>query len=136
MIQRISILVLTILLIAVGDNLGKRLPCIRHFQSLNYNNLARQTRQQGDVPLHVMVDKQGSVENVECLPTKTTTLLQESAAENIKRWTFEPEGKFEFTIVYEFRLLNHESEYPQPSNVTIDFPVKVHIETYYQTISN
>jgi TonB family protein len=136
MIQRISILVLTILLVAVGDNAGKRIPCIRHFQSLNYDNLARIMREQGDVPLHVMVDKQGNVENVECLPTTTTIVLQKSAAENIKRWTFEPEDKFEFTIIYEFRLLDHESEYPQPSNVTIDFPLKFHIETYYQTISN
>jgi len=108
--------------------------CIRHFASPIYNPVARQARLEGDVPVRVSVGADGKVENTVVLPTEAHKLLQKEASENVRRWTFEPNGKQEFTITYEFRLVKPEVEGFSPTAVSLDFPSYVYVTCNLRTI--
>ena len=110
-------------------------PCIRHLESINYNPVARGARLQGDVPLALTIDAEGKVEKVVVIQTAANPLLQKEATKNIKGWTFEPGGKREFTITYEFRLEEPEIDGPSPSTMAVDFPSRVRVTSNFRTIS-
>jgi TonB family protein len=130
----VSVVALSFLCLNNGRSTG-RTPCVRHLESLNYNPIVRQARLQGDVPVEVSVDANGKVESVRILPTGAHFALQQEATNNIRQWTFEPEGKQTFNITYEFRLVQPEVDGFSPTTVSVDFPDKIHITCNLKTIN-
>jgi len=109
--------------------------CVVHWNSVNYNAVARQARLEGDVNLQVSIDQAGKVSKVTVVqPTVAHKLLQDEAVKNITDWTFNPGEQRVFEIVYEFRLVMPEIYYAPPTFVAVDFPNRVHVETNFKPI--
>ena len=109
--------------------------CVVHWKSIDYNEVARQARMQGDVSLEVSVEPDGKVSEVRVSSSNAHKLLQDEAVKNITEWTFSTGDKRSFDIMYEFRLVMPEVYYGPPASVTIDFPKRVHIESHFKPIS-
>lgn len=110
--------------------------CVVHWKSVEYNELARQARFQGDVRLGVSVDPKGSVSKVVVVQSNAGKLLQDEAVKNVKEWTFNSGGERNVVIVYEFRLVMPEVHYTPTPHITADFPNRVHVETNFKTIDS
>jgi TonB family protein len=108
--------------------------CLVHWESINYNPIARRARLQGDVKLEVFVGLDGKVSDVKVLPSEAHRLLQDEAVKNMNEWRFNAGEKRSFDIVYEFRLIMPETDYDAPTSVTVDFPTKVHVESQFKAI--
>ncbi len=106
-----------------------------HWNSIQYNVVARGARLQGDVKLQVSIDQDGKVSKVVVLqPSATHKLLQDEAVKNVTDWTFNPGEKRVFEIVYEFKLVMPEIYCISPTFVSVDFPTRVHVETNFSKI--
>jgi len=109
--------------------------CEVHWNSIQYNVVARAARLQGDVKLQVSIDQDGKVSKVVVLqPGAAHKLLQDEAVKNVTDWTFSPGEKRVFEIVYEFKLVMPEIYCISPTFVSVDFPNRVHVQTNFSPI--
>jgi TonB family protein len=106
--------------------------CPKHVEPPTYPPIARAANVQGEVTLKLSIDANGVVTNAEVVNRDQMALpLQESAIENIRRWTFEkPQtGPMTQMIVHKYRLdgsLTVRENYPV-TKVVIDLPDRVTI---------
>lgn len=110
--------------------------CPKHIETPEFPLLARQTRLRGEVTLSVTIDAEGKVQRVAAMPAKPNEkhayqLLQDSAIENVRHWTFvkPPKAPYTEVIVYDYE---DDPSLP-PSGVTtkvlFDLPDHVRILT-------
>lgn len=83
--------------------------CPKHIETPAYPPVAAAARVQAKVTLRVTLDGEGNVTKAEVaddLAHRANRILQESAIDNIRRWTFEkpPSAPFTLVIVYEYRM--------------------------------
>jgi TonB family protein len=110
--------------------------CPKHIETPAYPQLARQAMLAGKVVLTLALDAEGKVESVEATTEDPRLLkvpvLQKSAVENIKHWTFAKPPSIPFTQVisydYEFDASLPGDDGANPiSKVTFDLPDRVTI---------
>jgi TonB family protein len=105
--------------------------CPKHIETsiYPYPPEARAARIQGKVTLRITIDAEGNVKNAEVADDPThqaRRVLQESAIDNIRRWTFEKPAIAPATqvIVYEYKF-DDSLRAPYPSQVLkviVDLP--------------
>jgi TonB family protein len=109
--------------------------CVIHWKSVEYNEVARVARFQGDVHLQVSIDKNGRVSKAVVTQSDAGGILRDEALENVTEWTFNPGEERILEVAYEFRLVMPEIYYTPPTRFTADFPNRIHIETNFKPIS-
>jgi hypothetical protein len=104
-----------------------------------YPPLARQTRMSGKIMLTVTIDEAGFVKDVEASTDnpilKRVCTLQQSAAENMRHWTFEkpPSAPYKETILYDYEFdeslpgEDGTASFPRITRVNYDLPDRVSI---------
>lgn len=110
--------------------------CPKHIETPIYPAVAAVARVQGRIVLHVTLDAEGKVTKVEIaqdVAHSTQPILQESAIESMRRWTFEKPAAAPVTqaIIYEYKMdssLPPISDHQGPiTKVLIDLPDHVTI---------
>ena len=105
--------------------------CPKHIETPDYPAVAAAARVQGRIVLHVALDAEGKVTKVEVaeeVAHSTQPILQDSAIDSAKRWTFEKPAAAPVTkvIVYEYKMdpsLPPISDHQGPiTKVLIDLP--------------
>jgi TonB family protein len=99
--------------------------CVRHVSVPKYPVVAHDARIEGTVDVEVDAGMDGIVHSVKA--SGAHNLLNESAQENMKEWTFCPSLQaLHFTIKYVYRL-EGEPVFQPESTVSIDLPIEVKI---------
>jgi TonB family protein len=110
--------------------------CPKHIETPTYPVVAAMARVQGRIVLHVTLDAEGKITKVEIpedVAHSTQPILQDSAIDSMKRWTFEkpPSGPVTQVIIYEYKMdpsLPPISDHQGPmTKVLIDLPDHVTI---------
>ena len=121
--MRLWTLVLALLVVCFSQTPDMR--CVIHAESLQYPELARSARIQGDVRVRLKLDRRGKV--VSATPVSGHPLLGREAGENVKQWVFSAGEEGELEVVYQFRLEEPRLYYRPPTKVTFDFPDQISI---------
>jgi TonB family protein len=103
--------------------------CVRHLDVPAYPTLGRQARLEGSVVLNVDIAPDGEVVSVSTSGA-AHKLLQQSAADNVRTWTFcSSLAKQSIVITYLYKLEGDNRYETPPAKVTLDLPQRVTITT-------
>jgi TonB family protein len=98
----------------------------RHIVVPSYPLIARNSRVQGSVVLHVEVGGDGKVKSVGATGNR---MLSEAAEDNIRQWVFTAGAPGKVTVTYIYMLAGNETYDIAPSQVILDLPERVQITT-------
>lgn len=136
-----ALLILLIWLSARGAGETQQQLCPRHIETPTFPQIARAAHLAGKVSLTVTIDADGKVTNVgggaDTFPHTAHALLQKSAAENMRLWTFANATSTPQTqvIVYDYEIdpslppEGGRANLPAITRVTFDLPDHVTIAT-------
>ena len=105
--------------------------CPKHIETPDYPPVAAKARIQGRIVVHVTLDAEGKVTKVEIpedVADSTQPILQKSAIDSMKQWTFEKPASAPVTrvIIYDYKMdasLPPISDHQGPiTKVLIDLP--------------
>jgi len=96
--------------------------CVVHAGSLEYPQLARMARLEGEISVNVAIASDGRVDAA--VATSGHPLLMREAQENMREWRFTPGEKRKLQVTYHFKLKKPETAYRPPTTVAFDFPVE------------
>jgi Gram-negative bacterial TonB protein C-terminal len=120
--------------------------CPKHIETPFFPPIARAAHVTGKITLHVAIDADGNVKNVEATADNPVLqahpLLQKYAVENMQHWTFAKPSSTPYTqtIVYDYEFddsLPPEgglSSLPEITRVNFDLPDRVEISTNLRII--
>jgi TonB family protein len=103
--------------------------CVKHIVTPDYPLLARQARLEGIAKVEIDIADDGTVLSAKA--ASPSEILSRAAEGNIKEWTFYPQrggGQFKLTIVYQFKLVGKEGDFP--TIVAFDLPDRVEITAH------
>jgi len=114
--------------------------CPRHIETPTYPAIARTAHVSGKITLTVTIDADGTVKHVEATPDNPDfDVLQKSAIENMKHWTFAKPQSAPYTqvIVYDYEIDEKLSQAggTAVTKVSFDLPDRVTILTGESTIN-
>jgi len=130
-------------LATTGLGQAQQFVCAKHIETPTYPQLARQANLAGKVALTLALDADGKVESVEATTEnpqlQKVPVLQKSAVENVKHWTFAKPPSIPFTqvIIYDYELdasLPGDDGTNPISKVTFDLPDRVTVLTNYRLV--
>jgi TonB family protein len=117
--------------------------CPKHIETPTYSAIARTAHVSGIVALTLTIDADGNVSDVKVTneDERFVKLLERSAVDNIRLWTFtKPQSApFKQNVTYDFQLddklpLAGVNNYPLVTLVTYDLPDRVTIRANSQVI--
>ena len=107
--------------------------CVRHWESMDYDQLSRSAHLQGEVKLAATIGPSGSVEEVKIIVAHAGGILPTAAAKNLTSWKFSAGNRRTFEVTYDFRLVDPPWD-EAPTRMTVDFPSHVSVESNYRRI--
>ncbi|MGA2509289.1 MAG: energy transducer TonB [Candidatus Acidiferrales bacterium] len=97
-----------LLLCAAGACFGQEQPalCPKHIEAPDYPQIARTANITGTVVVLVTIDSDGKVTDAQVTGNHKWVLLERSAVDNIRLWTFAkpPSAPYTETIAYDYEL--------------------------------
>src|SRR5271154_3633102 len=115
-----KLLPIFLLLVSCANSNSEDL-CVKHWESMDYDQLARTAHLQGQVKLVATIAADGSVEEVKIILAHAGGTLPEAAAKNLRGWKFNGGTPRTFEFTYDFRLVNPAWN-EAPTRMTIDLP--------------
>lgn len=115
-------LLVALLFLTASPQAPPRFPV--HVESLQYPDLARMARIQGDIVVVAVVGTDGHVTGVLNAPTGHP-LLAKAAVENIKTWRFQSGAEGEVKVTYHFKLDEKPTPGYFPGTCKFDLPDSV-----------
>lgn len=118
----IRALLVALLFLTVPPQTPPRLPV--HVESLQYPQVARMARIQGDIVVVALIAADGHVIGVPNAPTGHP-LLAKAAEENIKTWRFQSGAEGEARVTYRFEIDEKPATGDFPTTCKFDLPDSV-----------
>jgi TonB family protein len=97
--------------------------CVSHAESLEYPQIARLARIEGEVVLDIKVAQDGKVLTAKAVSGHQ--MLKRAAEENIRKWVFDSKTTTDLRFTYVFKLELPEVNYLPPPKMILDLPEKV-----------
>lgn len=99
--------------------------CAVHVEAMQYPQMARLARIQGEVLVEATVADDGRV--MAARARSGHGILADAAEQNLRKWVFSQGTSRNLEVIFVFRLEKPELEYSPPSRVVFDLPNKVSV---------